>query len=156
MVIAILALLVSIAQTRITQKHNRQSVRPILQVRRQRTYEGPTAGIRLANKGLGPAVITRTEFAIDGEHVGQWRRGFINTIRDQLFIKASQFSLSEGTTLEPGSHSYLLYVTDYDHDEHPDFWDLIFHRMRLVIHYESIYGGENYCVVMEPQPRQPD
>lgn len=57
-VIAVLALAVSVYQSMLTRRHHRQSVQPALQLHiRLRT--GEKAGLRLVNVDLGPALITR-------------------------------------------------------------------------------------------------
>lgn len=155
-VIAILALVVSIIQTQAIRDHNRRSIRPMLQLRRRREYDGPEAGLGISNRGFGPAVIIRTEFSIDGRPVGQWEREFIHPVLETLPVKPKLLTLPDGTILQPGFDSYLIHLPDYDHELHKDFWELIYNRLRLVIYYESVYGGENYRTVLDTRPRHLD
>ncbi|MFF9034076.1 hypothetical protein ACF090_01215 [Streptomyces sp. NPDC014892] len=59
-VIALASLWVSFTESRSIRSHNRQSVRPLLQIRRVLNFEGTRTGIQLVNAGLGPAIVTTT------------------------------------------------------------------------------------------------
>lgn len=67
-VIALGSLWVSWAQTRAARLHNRQSVRPLLRIRRIR--QDDMVGLKLVNAGLGPAVVTRSVVRLDGAAAG--------------------------------------------------------------------------------------
>lgn len=71
-VIALGSLWVSWAQTRAARLHNRQSVRPLLRIRRIR--QDDMVGLKLVNAGLGPAVVTRSVVRLDGAAAGEWNR----------------------------------------------------------------------------------
>lgn len=144
--IAIGALVVSVVQTRAIMLHNRQSVRPILQIRRNRKYDSPGAGLRIINSGPGPAVITKTIVMFDGQVVGPWDRESVRSITDGMPHKPQLNSL-DGAVLGPGYDGYLLRLDSYEREEHGWFWELISERLQLTVHYESLYGGEDYVVI---------
>ena len=52
-VIALASLWVSFTESRSIRSHHRQSVRPLLQIRRVLNFEGTRTGIQLFNAGLG-------------------------------------------------------------------------------------------------------
>ena len=64
-VIALLAFVLSILQTRIQHKHNKLSVRPILNAIIEQSDSTMAAYIN--NKGVGPAIIKEASFSFDGK-----------------------------------------------------------------------------------------
>jgi hypothetical protein len=144
--IALGALAVSVVQTRAIMLHNRQSVRPLLQLRRSRGYDGPEAGLRIINNGPGPAIITKSVLVLDGRIIGPWDRKTVRSVTDGLPESPKINTLEDGAVLGPGYSAYLLHLESYDREEHTWFWDLISERLQVIIHYESLYGGEDYAV----------
>ena len=67
--IAGLALAVSVYQSALTRQHNRQTVRPVLQLRSSFRL-GEIAGLHLANVGLGPAVIRSSKVSYRTRFLG--------------------------------------------------------------------------------------
>lgn len=72
-VIALLSLVVTIAQVRATQTHNRKSVRPVLQMDTS-FHPGGQAGLLLSNVGLGPARIVSSRLQVDERVLGSSAR----------------------------------------------------------------------------------
>jgi hypothetical protein len=144
--IAVGALVVSVVQTRAVLLHNRQSVRPLLQLRRSRGYDGAEAGLRIINSGPGPAVITKSIVVLDGQIIGPWDRETVRSVTDGLPEWPKLNTLEDGAALGPGYSGYLLHLDSYNREEHAWFWDLISERLQVTIHYESLYGGEEYVV----------
>ncbi|GAA4607337.1 hypothetical protein GCM10023195_27770 [Actinoallomurus liliacearum] len=149
-VIALGALAVSIVQTRATMVHNRQSVRPLLQLRRVREYDGPEAGLKITNSGLGPAVITKCVVVLDGRAIGPWDRKTVRSITDGLPEWPHINTLTEGAILSAGYRSYLIHLDFYDRKKHEWFWDLIAKRLEIAVYYQSIYGDEEYLATIRP------
>lgn len=141
---------ISWAQTRSTRIHQRQSVRPLLQVRRAKSYDDSTARLDVTNAGLGPAIVTRTLFMLDGEAIGQWNLDTYRTIARALPFKPKVTTLTEGAVVLIGQKIYLLHIDDYNEEEHRWFWELISQRISIEIHYESLYGGEDFVVRSMP------
>ncbi|CAL9456365.1 hypothetical protein OEB94_23555 [Streptomyces sp. ICN988] len=145
-VIALGSLWVSWAQTRATRLHNRQSVRPLLQIRRIRQDDG--VGLKLVNAGLGPAVVTRTVVRLDGAAAGEWNR----EVKGAIFapgLRPKTYSLRAGSVVLAGQETFLV-LLDRSGSTGPDrlqeFWHLIDRRLVIEIEYESLYGGEGFSV----------
>lgn len=149
-VIATGSLWVSVVQSRSTIRHNRESVRPLLQLSQVRLTGARRAGIKVANAGFGPALVTRTEVYFDGVHLGQWN---LTTFR-QVFASAPQepviSAFFTGTVIPSGHKTYLLLLDPYDDTADAWFWDVVAHRLRIEIRYESLYGGEDFHAVPPP------
>ncbi|MFB4313108.1 hypothetical protein [Actinomadura sp. 21ATH] len=154
--IAVISLAVSIQQARAVREHNRQSVRPLLQLLHSRQRGGIT-GIRLVNCGLGPAVITGSVLKLDGRLLGSWDERTVNGFREDLVPRPGVATFTEGFALPVGYDEYILSLDDFDPNANADFWKLIRHRIDLEIHYESLYSGERYKAILpKAPPRAPD
>lgn len=57
------------------------------------------------------------------------------------------------TILASDYDQFLLSVGPFDRTEHAEFADLLRHRLGLEIHYESLYGGEDYKAERKPHTR---
>jgi hypothetical protein len=142
--IALGSLAVSYAQTHATREHNKKSVRPILEIRASKAFSGPEVGIKVTNHGLGPAVITTTFAWVDGNPLGQWDLDALKYVIEGMPKRPSARTLFRGQILAAGETSFLLFMKDYTEGEHHWFWNFVFARFDIEIHYESIYGNEDY------------
>ena len=149
LVIAVASLAVTVQQARATRLHYRHSVRPLLQLRLE-LHPGTTAGLRLVNAGLGPAVLTGTDFTVDGRRLGAFDETNVNEVRDTLAVRPSATTLGGPGVLAKDYDRHLLSVAAYDPDGHREFADLLRTRLELRIHYESLYGGERFTVKWPP------
>jgi hypothetical protein len=150
-VIAVLALAVSIDEARATRRHNRITVRPFLELR-VGLPQGGKAGLQLINAGLGPAAITRTVLSLDGQSLGDYGEESVNVLRSKLSVRPSAVTFRK-TLLAADYDQFLLNIEPFDRSEHAEFADLLRHRLGLEIHYESLYGGEDYKTEWDPHPR---
>lgn len=150
-VIAVLSLAVSISEARATRRHNRISVRPFLALRIS-LPQGGTAGLQLINAGLGPAAITRTILTLDGGSLGEYGEESVNVLRGKLSVHPAAVTFRK-TILATDYDQFLLSVKPFDRTEHAEFADLLRHRLGLEIHYESLYGGEDYKIEWPPPPQ---
>jgi hypothetical protein len=150
-VIALASVVVAVSEARATRAHNRRSVRPILQVRRG-FRPGGVAGLHVANVGLGPAEVTRTEVWLDGVHLGECDKAGLDRVRENLpGERPHAVSFGAGAFLAGDYAEYLLSVPDYDPDRHADFAHLLRERLRVRITYDSLLGGEGF-VAESPRP----
>ena len=148
-VIAGASLVVSVYEARATRKHNRYSVRPILEL--DRSFKvGETAGLILSNRGLGPAEVTNSSLWFDGKPLGEFSESNVNKVRDVLSLRPSAVTLGGHPFLDTDYKRFLLSVKSYDPDKHREFYELIRNRLRVEIQYDSIYGGERFKVVHSP------
>ena len=149
-VIALASVAVSVTEARAGREHNRRSVRPILQLRKEFPV-GERGGLRVTNVGLGPAAITRTELWLDGVHVGGTDRDGTDRVRANLpGPRPWAVSFGAGAFLATDYDQYLLSVGSYDPRQHDAFVDLIRNRLRVRITYDSLYGGESFTVERGP------
>jgi hypothetical protein len=107
-------------------------------------HPGATAGLRLVNAGLGPAVLTGTALTIDGNPLGAFNEVNVNKVRDTLAVRPSATTFGGQEFLAKDYDRHLLSVTPYDPDRHAEFADLLRGRIRVEIHYQSLYGGQQF------------
>ncbi|HEY6278376.1 MAG TPA: hypothetical protein VIX86_18825 [Streptosporangiaceae bacterium] len=150
-VIAGASLVVSVYEARAMRKHNRYSVRPLLELSMS-FKAGDTAGLILGNYGLGPAAVTTSSLSFDGKLLGEFNESGVNEVRAVLSVRPSAVTLGGHPFLDTGYKRFLLSVQPYDPDQHREFYELIRHRLRVEIQYDSIYGGERFKVVHSPDP----
>lgn len=150
-VIAVLSLAVSVYEASATRRHDRISVRPFLELR-VGLRQGCMAGLQLINAGLGPAAITKTVLTLDGESLGEFSETSVNMLRSKLSIRPAAVTFRK-TILAADYDQFLLSVEPFDRTEHAEFAELVRHRLGLEIHYESLYGGEDYRTEWKPHPR---
>lgn len=138
--IAIMALIVSILEARAARRYNEYSVRPLLEISHRR--DAGWAGIHLVNYGLGPAVVESTVLAVDGNIIGKWETAGIEQILpDHRTLWPVVTSLRDGRVIGVGYDSPLYGLKDYDpYKDDRGFWRLIRERLYLEIHYRSLYG----------------
>ena len=151
-VIAIIALAVSFMEARATREHNRQSMRPALQIDHVKTHGDLRTGLRVRNVGLGPAVIVNTEVWLDAKPVGRWDRETF-----ELLIGANRpvphfSSLYSKHIIPAGDERYLLFIDPFRPRRQSWFWELVAYRISIKIKYESLYGGENFIEFKQPRP----
>ena len=147
LVIAVCSLSVSILEARMARRHNRNSVRPILQLHRIWHHGGRT-GIRLSNCGLGPAIVTSSRVWVDGEEIGPWTSASAGRLGEVLPVRPSYATFNEPEVFTAGSEKYLLSVPTYSPEGHADFETLIRDRIKVEIRYESLYGGDDFQAVL--------
>ena len=148
-VIAVASFVVSVFEVRATRQHNRHAVRPILQLHHG-WPPGGTAGVRLTNVGLGPAVVTRTVLSLDGQVIGAWNRRDVDALRDGLPVRPDAVTFGEREVIPTAHAQYLLSVDGYDPRAHAGLRELVEHRLTLEVRYESLYGGEDFDVTLRP------
>ncbi|WP_306321458.1 MULTISPECIES: hypothetical protein [unclassified Streptomyces] len=151
-VTALGSLWVSHAQSRATRLHNRQSVRPILQIRR--IHEDGRVGLQMINAGLGPAIVTDTVVRLNGEVVGRWNRD----VKSRIFEDSAwpmTYSLGQGTVVLNGQQTFLVRYDSDAPDRLERVWDLVSRRLTIDVQYESVYGGERFTASSLPRGDQP-
>ena len=158
-VIAVLALAVSVFQSALTRRHNRQRVRPVLQF--GSTFrKGETVGLELHNVGLGPAIIDKSSVWVDGHYVGPWNKKTINRIRGSERPRPSaSTAFDKEDVIAADFDDFLLKVADFDSTRqwHADFANLIEARIAVKFVYSSLYRGEGFEAMWQrPEPDEPD
>jgi hypothetical protein len=140
--IASLALIVSILEARAARKYNECSVRPLLELSHR--MDASWAGIHLVNYGLGPAVVDHTVLVVDGSIKGTWDLVDIEKILpDHRTLWPTVTSLRDGRIIGVGYDSPIYGLKNYDpYGDERGFWGLIRNRMYLEVHYRSLYGEQ--------------
>jgi hypothetical protein len=153
--IAVASLAVSVYEARASRRHNRLSVRPLLELRAS-FRRGQTAGLQLVNAGLGPAVITRTVLRLDGAPLGPFDEATVNRVREGLAtVWPAAVTFDTGSILATDYERFLLGIDAYNRDDHAELAILIRCRLGVELHYQSIYGGQTYTTVWTPTPDDP-
>ncbi len=145
--IALSSLAVAFLEARAVRQHNRHAVRPLLQLWVKR-HSGGTTGIMFANRGLGPAIVTRSILKVDGLPVGKWNEAGFNPLRDSLPIRPQAMTIDAQMAISAGFESFVMSLDTFDRQEHAWFWELIRRRIQLEVHYESLYGGEDFTIAL--------
>ncbi len=105
----------------------------------------------MINVGPGPAVIVDSALNVDGAVVGSWQEPYVNRLREELTVRPSAVTFNDGEVIATGYGQYLLSVASYDPQNHAEVENLINRRLTLKIRYESLYGGENFEVTLNPR-----
>jgi hypothetical protein len=161
--IAIAALLVAgaalwlvVTESRANRRHHRSAVRPILEFELQRRRTGVT-GLLLQNRGVGPAIVTESQATLDGKVLGAWDEAALRTLAGALPIEPWARPIRTGTVIPPGFSEFVLYLPDFEPARDWWFWQLLQHRFRMILTYDSLYGGDGYRTASErgydPVPR---
>jgi hypothetical protein len=132
--------------------HNRRSVQPLLGLRTGFPVGG-TAGLVLSSSGLGPAKIMASKLTIDGVRRGDFSKANVDKLRDSLPVRPHATTLGGQPFLDTDYEQFLLSVDSYDPSKHRKFRELIDHRLRIEIQYDSLYA-ERFTVVYG-QVREP-
>jgi hypothetical protein len=154
-VIALAALALSLWQFRASRTHNKLSVRPLLVF--DASYD-PTVrgfGLRVSNKGVGPAVILEFRILVDGKDETAsaphpWADALMKLDLNYKFVQ--HFSLGSDTAVSPEETVPLITA---DPDQITE--DMVHHmknrlpRIGIVISYQSVYG-EHFTVRHQGNP----
>jgi hypothetical protein len=151
-VIAVGSLVVSVYEARATRAHNRHSVQPLL-VFRTGFPVGGTAGLILANSGLGPAKIINTTLMLDGAEFGDFSKESVDKLRGDKPDRPHATTLGGQPFLDTDYEEFLLSVRSYDRSQHSEFRDLIEHRLGIEIEYSSLYGERFMARYHMEEPR---
>lgn len=129
-----------------TKDFNRRSSLPNLVVRIQTVRNNGKIDsykyrILVTNDGLGPAMIDRVSFAIDGTLVNQ----NISQIKNQLGLGSRLWiteDLNKGTSILPGEQHVFIELSDekkVSWNDHESFQKKL-KKLGFMIYYQSIYG----------------
>jgi hypothetical protein len=99
-IISVVSLAVSVYEGRATRRHYHLSVRPLLQLAVS-FHTSRTAGLRLVNVGLGPAVITKTVLSVGGELLGEFNESNVNKLRARFPYWPHATTFGGGVFLPP-------------------------------------------------------
>ncbi|WP_319237476.1 hypothetical protein [uncultured Propionivibrio sp.] len=149
-VIAVFALVATVWQAWVTRKHNRLSVKPLLNTWSETNGGAGIYEARLKNIGIGPAIIDSFEVRVDDKMVEGNGLDVIDSAVKAMFpsnapsvlykscmAKGGALGAGEGITIVRIQFSPLAMPT-YDEFEQMK------KRVRLTVRYKSIYKHEQY------------
>lgn len=141
MIIAISALVVSIWQVQLAQRHNKLSVKPYLRFQISDSDFGDedfSHKLKLINSGQGPAIITSFEFAVEGKKV--------KTFTDAMVLSGLTGNIGRYflTTYDPGD-----VIEEKARDTIFGSNDLSkkTKKIHIKVVYESLYGDSDETFV---------
>lgn len=127
--IAVLAVVISIWQVRISQEHNRLSVRPYMDF----FYGWATQDIwqlTLSNEGVGPAIIKEVKFFFKGKEYERW--GDVLKAAHLYERRTNSYTFTGDTPFAVQKQVHFLELNTKD-------LQLNTVGIKVLIHYESIY-----------------
>jgi len=152
--VAVMALVLSIVVAWQNWRHNRLSVKPILTFDGL-LHKGPSEfKLALANKGVGPAIITEVEFRLDGERIEQpdskpeWEKLLLSMGVPISHMRWSGQSMAITNAIRDGEEVVLLSLDKF---KGPDLNALHeeakggLSRLAVRYSYTSVYGGRQEC-----------
>lgn len=151
-VVAVIALVYSIRSDRRNHRHNRLSVRPILNFQAQNKTQPSILQFELVNNGTGPAIITDIRLCLDGKLIKQpsskeeWDRLFhtMGVEVGRMRRRTQSFGLPK--VLPHGKSACLLKFYDF---QGPDLEQLhrntenALRKLTFQFSYTSIYGADD-------------
>lgn len=147
LIIACLALILSVYEGSKTREHNRLSVRPQLEFSIGHNPSGGPLEFRVTNCGLGPAVKLTMRAGLEGKPRRAVRyRGFLDTLEEAGLLELDGDHEFPGV-LVAGESTTLLRVTVSDFVTYSRFVAGV-QRLRIEIDYESMYG-ERFSVASD-------
>jgi len=104
MIIALSALFVSVWQVNLQRKHDRISVMPYLEWKKEKDSDGYTM-LKVKNKGFGPAIFQSGHLDAEGRQYRDWKKALANL---DTSIDVSQSTVFGQFTLLPGEEVILV------------------------------------------------
>lgn len=125
--IALVALIVSVWQVKLFQNHNKLTVKPYLDS--HSVQEDSTLNISFSNKGLGPAIIQSITFESGNKKYTTTNDLLMGIGEMENAIR--RFNYSKNSVLSSGEKNLLVQLKNTDYRD-----------VNVIIVYESIYGDE--------------
>ncbi len=153
-IMATVAVVISILQGCETRKHNRLSVTPILNIytiepEMTSTKLDKTFGLFMVNNGTGPAIINKVSLFVDGVFMEGEKNGWPeallneNLILDENWIR--YYSLDNGSAIRPGQTVKLLYnIPELSNIELLTRLANTLSKLHYKVDYKSIYKEEEF------------
>lgn len=138
--IALATAITTIWQGFLTRKHNRLSLKPLLEIERKAII-GEKASVVLKNKGIGPAIIKSALLYIDG--IESTNRSD-DDLAGQLGLTSpgiNRHVLDPDDTLGSGEERYLIETQTSITDDNlrKQIENIFFHRLSFQIQFETLY-----------------
>lgn len=143
-VVAISAVIVTIWQSTLMRRHNKLSVKPILNFQVQSVKSHGFIGMRLSNDGFGPAIIEEICLFIDNEFIGHSNFKTWMLVLKKLKIVNSGFvlhTITQNHSILSGRSINLIYLdkTKLTENSIKNF-KLLRKHLHITVSYKSIYN----------------
>lgn len=140
LIVAALALAVSVWQGQVTRNHNRLSVKPQVQISRNLSLGADPKGLLVVNNGVGPATVHGSLLNFGGKDIGPIIRSTWGQIEGETKPPGTLTIglFPKETYLSAGGRYDLLTLTEKNENETEAFRDLS-NLLELTICYCSIY-----------------
>lgn len=153
--ISVAAFAVSYLQLQDARKHNRLSVKPIIQVVRNILLNPDSnQGLyHIHNDGTGPATFSKVEIYFKGQlinkpEVAAWRHIFKQQGEEKLGLYCLQIGQIQGSSMPPGDDHFILRIKDPKITQGQDTCNNLIARTRINnalidtkirVYYQSVY-----------------
>ena len=144
-IVASLALAISIYESIRGRRHDRLSVRPWLKILFNVKDDGET-GLLLVNNGVGPGVITKIKVFFDDELVGgePTNNPWLSIINKFDLRERYNYVNPDTPFWLPAKECIKLFISDYSKKEPDDINSFIkiVKRIKVKVYYQSCYAGK--------------
>jgi hypothetical protein len=131
-VIALSALVVSVTQTRIQQRHNKLTVKPYLHSSLDQNYDENLVTVFIVNDGFGPALVEQITFTHNGKRYNSLEEYLKGS--EEIKNRRGSYNYNKGSVFKSSGKNLLLKLQGMQ-----------FRDVSVNIEYESIYGEKgNY------------
>jgi hypothetical protein len=153
-VIALCALVATFWQAYISRKHNRLSVKPHIEIARGFNFKQQEYFVNILNNGIGPALITKIQFFVDGHEVNVQKSEVFNDIISEIFhlyrYKQHYLIISDSYMMKPNEEKEFMKIELLGSIRkfpinNSDEIEQINSRINIEINYQSIYGEKFKC-----------
>ncbi len=134
--VALAALCVAVYEGWRARRHDRLSVRPLLEMEKQ--FDKKAWWLLLRNVGLGPAIIKSFDLSVDGSAVLDWQ-----AVGERLGIPFyfEYASFHKDHAMPEGGNAYLIHLSgESDSESNRTILDAAICRLSVQISYVSMYG----------------
>jgi len=143
LIVAFLVFLATAWQGYLARKHNRLSVKPILEVESHMASNVNFMGLKIENCGVGPAIIKKIEIFYRNDSLGVVSDGdWIHRIGEHGVPVGTTYATlqTSDSLIKSGGYLWLLKNDDVEKGENCRRFKSLLDEVTISIKYESIYG----------------
>ena len=157
-IVAVIALIVSIKSSSSQRNHDRLSVKPVLAFTfvknpNPKHHSYHSIGLLLSNKGIGPAIIKEIIVELNNTDINVCKLNSWVNVEEKLGIEglAQYFYYESGDPVKVDEKQYLIALrTDYETPPNRVRLLQALKRIKICVRYESIYQ-ESFTLKYQPQ-----
>lgn len=148
LVVAFFSFVITIVQAYITRRHNKLSVRPLIEVNTIKRRNEPVS-IFLINHGLGTAIINEVYFILDNKYYRICSHNEVDIFFDELNRHKQPDDLIEVSTVIPPSNlgpdsemQLLSFCNSIDDEDKFSLYSKLVDRINIKVKYKCLYNEE--------------